>query len=151
MGNRVVAIAAGGVVALFGMVPVGWAQPRCPTAVTDAALKAFPGAQLVSCKPETEHGKSQFEVKVDTSRSKRIELDISPDGALLLTEEQVALGEVPSAVLAAFSAKYPLAKAERAEKQTKGDGTVSYEIAFLHKGKRHEATFASDGAFIELE
>ncbi len=53
---------------------------------------------------------------------------------------------------AAFEAKYPKTKASKAEKQTKADGTVTYEIAFKDaKGKKHEATFKEDGTFVEEE
>jgi len=55
-------------------------------------------------------------------------------------------------VTAAFEAKYPKTKASKAEKQTKADGTVTYEIAFKDaKGKKHEATFKEDGTFVEEE
>ena len=47
----------------------------------------------------------------------------------------------------AFAAKYPKAKADRAEKQVKADKTTTYEIAF---GKT-EVTFKDDGTFVEEE
>src|SRR5260370_26579681 len=124
----------------------------CPAAVKNAALKAYPAAKVTSCKEEKEKGKVQYEVKLETKDAKQLELDISPEGAVLLTEEPAALDSVPKAVTAAFAARYPKMKATRAAKQTRPDGTITYELAWRDaKGKRHEATFKDDGAFVEEE
>ncbi len=128
------------------------AKPGCPPPVKDAAQKAYPSSKVTACKEEKEKGKVQYEVKLETKKAKKLELDISPEGAVLLTEEEVATGSVPKAVTAAFEAKYPKTKASKAEKQTKADGSVTYEVAFKDaKGKRHEATFKEDGTFVEEE
>src|SRR5438270_5132713 len=47
----------------------------CPQPVTDAVKKAHPEAKIASCKEEKEHGKTQYEVKLD-----KLELDVSPEG-----------------------------------------------------------------------
>ena len=122
------------------------AAPSCPTAVTDAIAKAFPKAKIDRCKAEKEHGHDQFEVRLTKADAKRAEVDVAPDGKILQVEEKIAPAELPDAVKKAFAAKYPKAKAERAEKQTAGK-TVTYEVAF---GKT-EATFGEDGKFIEEE
>ena len=128
------------------------AQPACPSAVKDAAQKAYPNSRMTACKQEKEKGKVQYEVKLMTKEEKKLELDISPEGSILLTEESVATGAVPKGVIAAFNAKYPRMEAASADKQTKPDGTVAYEIAFRDaKGKKHEATFKEDGTFVEEE
>jgi hypothetical protein len=80
-----------------------------------------------------------------------VELDISPDGALLKTEETIPVSSVPKPVMSAFDAKYAKAKPQRAEKQTSADGTVTYELAFQTSGKRREATFTDAGKFVEEE
>lgn len=128
------------------------AQPACPSAVKDAAQKAYPNSRMTACKQEKEKGKVQYEVKLMTREERKLELDISPAGSILLTEEAVTTGAVPKGVIAAFNAKYPRMKAASADKQTRPDGTVTYEIAFRDaKGKKHEATFKEDGTFVEEE
>jgi hypothetical protein len=123
----------------------------CPDAVTSAVEKAYPQAKISKCKSEKEDGKVQFEVKLVTEEGKKLELDVSPEGAILQTEEVVAVADVPAAVSKAFAAKYPKAKIARAEKQTHADASVSYELAFqTDKGKK-EATFTADGKFVEEE
>jgi hypothetical protein len=128
------------------------AKTDCPSPVKDAVKKAYPSSKVTACKEEKEKGKVQYEVKLETKEAKKLELDVSPEGSVLLTEEAIATGSVPKGVLAAFDAKYPKMKAAKADKQTKADGTVTYEIAFKDaKGKKHEATFKEDGTFVEEE
>jgi hypothetical protein len=129
------------------LVAVLSASPPCPQAVLDAAQKAQPGTKVASCKEENERGKTQYEVKLEN----KIELDVSPDGKVLQTEEKVAVESVPKAVSSAFAARYPAAKASKAEKQTKADGSVTWELAFNDAKGKHEATFKADGAFLEEE
>ncbi|MDB4966154.1 MAG: hypothetical protein JWN44_1843 [Myxococcales bacterium] len=128
-----------------------WAKADCPANVTSAALKSHPTAKVTSCKQEKQKGKVQYEVVLESADAKKLELDLTPDGVVLLTEEAVPVESLPKGVMSGFAAKYPKAKAERAEKQTKADGAVSYEVAFHDNGKKHEATFAEDGKFVEEE
>lgn len=127
------------------------AKDSCPPAVKDAVLKAHAGAKTLSCKTEKADGKVQYEVMLKTPDGRSLGLDVSPEGAILLTEEKVPVASVPAAVSAAFAARYPKAKTTAAEKQTKPDGKASYELAFKAKGKRKEATFAEDGSFVGEE
>ena len=124
------------------------AASPCPAVVTDAALHAHAGGVVKACKQETEHGKLQYEVKLALKDGKPIEIDVDPDGTILVTEEYVELAAVPAAVMTAFAAKYPAARATKAEKQTASDGKVTYELAF---GAKKEATFTADGAPVAEE
>jgi hypothetical protein len=143
------AIIAVAVITVASVVPLFAAD--CPPAVTAAVQKAHAGATIASCKQEQEKGKTQFEVKLAASTGKGIELDVSPDGTILLTEQYVALGDVPPAVMKAFAAKYGPAKPTKAEMQTAADGTITYEFAFAAGTKKKEATFGADGSFVEEE
>jgi hypothetical protein len=128
------------------------AAAPCPSAVKDAAMKAYPASKVTACKQENEKGKVQYEVKLTTTEKKKLELDISPEGSVLLTEEPAAMSTVPAAVTAAFAAKYPKMKAASADKQTHPDGTVTYELGWKDaKGKHHAATFKDEGTFVEEE
>jgi Putative beta-lactamase-inhibitor-like, PepSY-like len=122
----------------------------CPAAVTTGIMKAFPRATIGTCKAEHEHGKDIFEVKLTKANGDKVEVDIAPDGTVLQIEENVAIDALPDAVKKAFAAKYPKAKATGAEKQTAGN-QVHYEIAFQTDKGRKEATFSSDGSFLEEE
>ena len=133
----------------MSLVPIAAAE--CPSAVTAAVLKAHAGAAIASCKQEHENGKTQFEVKLAAKTGTDISLDVSPDGAILMTEQSIAVGDVPPAVMGAFAAKFPTAKPTRAEMQTAADGKVTYEMRFGAGAAKKEATFTTDGALVEEE
>ena len=118
----------------------------CPKAVTDGVAKAFPKSKVDKCHPEHEDGKDIFEAKITRADGTKAEVDVAADGSILQVEEKIAVDALPDAVKKAFAARYPKAKAPRAEKQTAGT-TVTYEVAFA----KTEATFAADGRFIEEE
>ena len=123
----------------------------CPPAVKDAAVKAHAGATVSSCAAEKENGRRQYSVRIVEAGGSPLELDVSPDGAILKTEQQVAFETLPSAVAAAFKGRYPEAKVSATEKQSGADGKIVYEIAFATGKKVREASFAEDGTFIEVE
>ncbi len=125
------------------------AEP-CPPAVRGAVSKLHPGARVGSCKPERDNGKLQYEVRISEA-GRKLELDLTPEGGLLQTEERVPLNGVPPEVRSGFASKYPGVTAVAAEKQTKAGGATSFELAFDRAGKRHEATFTDQGAFVEEE
>ena len=139
---------------ILSLVLVGGAaraDTSCPAAVKNAIDKAFPKATIATCKAEKEHGHDQFEVKIAKADGNKAEVDVSPDGKILQVEEKIALDKVPAAVMKAFAAKYPKAKADAAEKQTPATGAPTYELAFATDKGRKEATFSEDGKFVEEE
>lgn len=132
-------------VALASAPVIAEADPNCPDAVTAAAKKAFPDATVTKCIAET----AGFEVTMQRKDKSIVELDISAKGEIEQIEEVVSLAAIPAVVSKAFAAKYPKAAMLRAEKQTKADKTVSYEIAFESRKDLKEATFKDDGTFVE--
>jgi len=124
-----------------------YAKESCPAAVKNAANKAYAGSKISSCKQERADGKAQYEVKLKIADGKKLILDVAPEGAILLTEEDVTVTSVPSAVGAAFAARYPKAKASAAEKQTTPDGRVTYELAYKAAGKRERSDLRREGEF----
>ena len=130
---------------LVSLPALATAAPVCPTPVTDAARKAFPDAKLTRCVPEG----AIFEVVMQNKDRSVVELDISATGQIEQVEEVVA--SVPPPVSKAFTARYPRASMLKAEKQTKADNSVTYEIAFKSGKTLKEATFRADGTFVEEE
>jgi hypothetical protein len=123
----------------------------CPQPVVDAIARSVPSSTITACKAAREHDRNLFEVKVTKADHGKLEIDVAPDGAILLIEEQVAVDQVPAAVMKAFAAKYPRSKVVDAEKQTPTGGTPRYELAFTTASGRKEATFTQDGAFVGEE
>ena len=56
---------------------------------------------------------------------------------------------VPEAVTRAFAARYPKASMLKAEKQTRADHSITFELAFKTGKTVREATFRVDGTFVE--
>jgi hypothetical protein len=129
----------------------GATATACPEAVKQAIAKELPEAAITGCKAEHADGHDQFEVKATRKSGDKVEVDVAPDGAILQTEEVVALDKVPAKVMTAFAAKYPSAKPTGAEKQVRTGKGSFYELAFTADTKTKEATFAEDGNFVEEE
>ena len=121
-------------------------ETPCPAAVTAAANKAFPGGKITKCIAENH----SFEVKMQTKDKSMVELDIAANGDIDQIEQEIPVASLPAAVTKAFAARYPKATILKAEKQTKANKTVTFEVAFKHD-KRKEATFKEDGTFVEEE
>jgi hypothetical protein len=126
------------------------------TAVPAAVSKAFAARypKLTPTVAEKEVGKDKsvtYELAAVVSKDSKTEATFTADGTFLEEETIVALATLPPAVSKAFAAKYPKAKADRAEKQVKADKTTTYELAFMTGTRRTEATFKDDGAFVEEE
>jgi hypothetical protein len=138
-------------VAVLLAAPARADQPgRCPAPVVASVSKTFPRLTISACKPERDHGKDIFEVKLMRSGGERLEVDVAADGTILQVEEPMAVDALPDPVKKAFTAKYPRARATGANKQTAGKD-VRYEIAFVVDKARKEATFSANGAFVEEE
>jgi hypothetical protein len=62
--------------------------------------------------------------------------------------EEIAPGDVPPAVMTAFSNKYPGAADAKWEKEDH-TGEVEYEVEFMHDGKKKHAEYEADGGVVE--
>jgi biopolymer transport protein ExbD len=123
------------------------ADPTCPATIIDAAKQAFPSAALTRCVAE----RAGFEVEMRRQDRSIVELEISARGEIQLIEEAVPVAAIPAAVTKAFTARYPRATIRKAEKLTRADKRVSFELAFEVAKVRREATFKVDGTFVEEE
>ena len=140
--------------ALLCLVPLAYSRAageECRASVKAAVEKAHLGGKLHTCKQEKEDGRVQYQVKLEEKTGQKLEIDVTPDGTILQTEEKVSVDSLPATVSKAFATKYPKAIPKRAEQQTHGDGKVSYEIAFATDKGHKEATFSEGGQFMEEE
>lgn len=148
MTNHIRSYRASIIVILCAVAPaLARAEMTCPTAVSDAARKAFPDGTITKCVAE----KSFFEVVMHKKDKSRVELDVTAKGEIQQVEEVVPVSSIPAPVSKAFAARYPKATMLRAEKQTKADKSVTFEVAFKVGAAMKEATFQHDGTFVEEE
>jgi len=123
----------------------------CPAHLVTVVEKMFPAAKLGACTHEKEHGREEVDVHLTTAQGHKVEVDLALDGTLIKTEVAVELTAVPAAVMTGLTAKFPKAKATRAEKQTHADGKVFYEVEFADGKARREGTFTEAGVLVDVE
>lgn len=111
-------------------------QADLPAAVRNALPGQTNGAEIKNIIKETVKGKTVYEVETVSNGMTR-DLILDSSGALLETEEQVALESIPAASRKVLEAKARGAKIEKVEALTKG-GKVSYEAAINRNGKKSE-------------
>ncbi|MBX3159668.1 MAG: PepSY-like domain-containing protein [Deltaproteobacteria bacterium] len=129
--------------------PVAGAEPACPNRVVEAAKKAVPDAALAKCVAKKSG--AGFEAVLRRKDKSLVEVVISAKGELEEMEEVVPISAIPPAVAKAFAARYPKATIAKAEKITKADKRVEFELAFKLGEAKKEATFKADGTFVEEE
>jgi 3-keto-L-gulonate-6-phosphate decarboxylase len=87
-----------------GMVPLD----KLPKRVVEALKKQFPKAELLEASKETEDGKTEYEVTIKEGGTK-IAVTLSPEGTILGLEKEMAMKDLPKAVMEIVEGKYPKA------------------------------------------
>lgn len=142
-------------VLLCGTATLAAAQEKKPKpsevspALTAAATKRFPGAQISNWSKETEDGKTTFEVSVKDASGKRDAVFLE-DGAFVATEEKIPISAIPPVVKKAILDKYPNATFRAAEKVSHESGDSDYEID-LAKAAHKEVTVSAGGKILKEE
>jgi hypothetical protein len=147
-----------GVVALVGK---SWADEekvaldKLPPAVSAAAKKRFPKAEFTEASKEVEDGKTMYEISLKDGGHK-IDATFTADGKLTTIEKQIASKDLPKAVVAALSSKYPGASYKTVEEviQVKdGNETLAYYETLLETPdhKRVEVEVGTDGMIKKTE
>jgi len=117
-----------------------------PKAIADAFKKAYPAAVIKNAAPETEGGKTVWEVE-STDKGLARDLMYNVDGTVISIEEEVAAASLPPAVAAAFKAKFPKASITKAEKLMEGK-KLTYEMTITGAGDVKAAEFTPEGKFV---
>jgi uncharacterized membrane protein YkoI len=128
---------------------------KAPKAVRDAIKGRFPGAEVSSIEKETENGKVVYDVELK-QKGRKYEMDIQEDGTVIEIEKEIALKDVPEAVLQAVNAKFPKAAIKEIMEVNKVKGKVErpdhYEITIQTADKKKQEVLVSlDGKNIKKE
>jgi uncharacterized membrane protein YkoI len=115
------------------------------------AIRTTVGAGTISktVKETEKDGTVLYEVAYTVGKTK-FEAEVSPQGKLLVVDEQIELGQAPKPVQKTISKHTAGAQIKKIEKATKGN-ELFYETEFLKDGKEHEIKVAPDGKVIALE
>ena len=118
-----------------------------PQAVLDAFVKAYPNAKAKEYSTETENGKTVYEIESVEGKTQR-DITFTADGTLVVTEETIAMADLPEAVRAALKNNYSKATITRCEKIIEGASTT-YEVAMKTGKKSSEVVFNPDGTVVK--
>jgi uncharacterized membrane protein YkoI len=136
---------------LFGFATIVLADEKkipiedLPKAVLKAAKKAFPEAKIVGAAKETEDGETIYEVMMKQD-GKSIDLAIEEDGEIEEVEKEIAVEDLPRAVINAARKKFPTGKIEKVEEVSDEDDNVVYELTIETKDdKTVEVVFSPNG------
>jgi hypothetical protein len=147
-----------GVVALVGKT---WADEekissdKLPPAVSAAAKKRFPKAEITGASKEVEDGKTMYEISLKDD-GRKIDATFTVEGTLATIEKQITAKELPKAVAATLSSKYPGATYKTLEEviQVKdGNETLAYYETLLETAdhKQVEVEIGADGMIKKTE
>jgi hypothetical protein len=118
-----------------------------PPAVEAAFRKSYPNATVKGVSKEGAAGQTIFEVEsIDNGR--RRDINYSPDGSVVLYEEELKESEVPPAVMGAIKKRYPKAAATALERLfvTKAN-SANYEI-ILKGAPVKDVLLTPDGTWV---
>jgi hypothetical protein len=84
--------------------------------------------------------------------NREVEVEVTPEGALVEAETKIPLEEVPIVVREALKARLPNLKPEEVESVTKGIGPAGYEFDGRdEKNKKIEVFISADGTQVTVE
>ena len=130
---------------------------KVPRAVMDAVKKRFPQGKPVEATTEPdENKKTVFEVTLDQD-GKKIDVIVTPAGAITLIEKEIDARALPRAVAATLTTKYPNSTykiVEEGIKVTDGrEATDFYEVLLetADKKQKWEVKLTPDGKVLATE
>ncbi|MBI3726489.1 PepSY-like domain-containing protein [bacterium] len=126
--------------------------PRC---VVDAVKKKYPKATVKGYSKETDdkEKKTIYEASIEDG-TRRIDIDLSAEGRILVEEETIKAEDAPEKVRKALAAskyaKFDVKKCEKITKEEKEE-TAVYEYVFQSSDSKWEVVFDKDGKIAKEE
>lgn len=135
-----------------GLAAKDISKKQVPQPVLDAFQKAYPNAKDLEYEEEQRDGKTYYEIEYWENK-KQYDALYTPDGVLIEKEEEIALSEVPEAVVQAVKKEYPSGKLKKkAEKVMDAQGNLAgYEIEVKERGKEWDVYTDVNGKILRKE
>ena len=118
---------------------------KFPAAAAEALKKAAGNAKMERVSVEKDGKTTVYEAAFAEPGKAPREVSVTADGKLNAEEETVPLEKVPEAARKAIEAGAKGAKIERVNRISRANGGVTYEAAYVNKGKKTEVEFLADG------
>lgn len=112
-----------------------------PDAIEKAFQEKYPTAKKVKWEKENNN---DYEASF-VLENKEMSVVYSPDAQIKEIETEIAVAEIPNAVLEAFNKKYTNAKIEEAAKIERSDKSIVYEIESKINKKEIDLLFDENG------
>lgn len=151
-------------VALLMAIPAGMVRAdeekvpldKLPKPVADAVRKRFPKLDMKEASKEiTEDKKTVYEVSLKDG-TKKIDVTLTPEGAIVMVEKEITRNDLPKAVAASIDAKYPGANYKICEElfpvKDGKEKLDSYEVLLETKDKKIiEVVVSPNGKITKIE
>jgi uncharacterized membrane protein YkoI len=121
-----------------------------PPAVEKSVAEVSKGATIKGFSQETEKGKTSYEVAMLLNGHTK-DVELSPTGAILEIEEEVAIDSLSPDVKAGLTAKAAGGKILKVESLTKNGKLVAYEAKVQTGSKKSEIQVGPDGKPLDHE
>lgn len=128
---------------------------KVPKAVLEAVKLRFKDAKIIGAAKEIEDDKLVYEITIK-QMGRNVDVTVTPAGAILMIEREIAARDLPRPVLKTLEEKYPKATYKLVEEIIKVDGKEEklayYEILLVTTQKRKlEVQLAPDGKIRNVE
>ena len=117
---------------------------KLPPAAAEALKKAAGTAKIEKVNIEKDGKVTVYEVELSEAGQPAREVSVTADGKLNAEEETMPLDKLPEVVRKAVEAGAKGAKIERVNRIKRASG-VTYEAAYVDKGKKSEVEYLEDG------
>ncbi len=117
---------------------------KIPPAAAEALKKAAGTAKIDKVNIEKDGKTTVYEVELVEAGQPAREVSVTADGKINAEEENTPVDKLPEAVRKAVEAGAKGAKIERVMRIKRASG-VTYEAAYVNKGKKSEVEYLEDG------
>ena len=118
---------------------------KLPPAAAEALKKAAGTAKIEKVNIEKDGKTTVYEVELVEAGQPNREVSVTADGKLNAEEETMVLDKLPEAVRKAIEDGAKGGKIERVMRIKRASGGVTYEAAYVNKGKKTEVEYLEDG------
>ncbi|MEM6852138.1 MAG: PepSY domain-containing protein [Pseudomonadota bacterium] len=119
---------------------------KAPAEALATAQEARPDVTFDKVTVEVEDGVTTYEFSGETEDGDRVEVDVVADWAVTEIEEEIDVADIPAEVIAAVSVEIEGFEPTGAEKSTRPDGAVVYELEGLNaEGVEVDIEVQADG------
>ena len=150
-----------GIALLLALAPSAHAAEveldQVPKVVMDAVTARFADAKVKAAATEkTPEGDEVYEINLEGKDLNNIDATLSPEGAIVLIEQQIDRERLPEAIAKTLEAKYPKARYRLIEEvitmEDKEEKLTRYEVLLITRQKQiRSVELGLDGKILKVE